>query len=185
MDDGVAWGKARAEILNHPDLEEPGARITCPFYLGQMRGKVQIDLALGDIVEPVKMTLPRMRYKNMPLMGEDFSILTYPAESIFAENLHIALAKKEANSRMKDYYDLLKLSQSLDNRIKLKNAIEATFHNRKLLVPKAISFDAAQMGSLQTRWAHFLTREKLIDAPGNIGEVIEALNVFLKPMGFK
>lgn len=179
LDDGVIWGRAEAEMLSHPDLEEPGARIICPFHLGQMRGKVQMDLALGDVVEPVKMMLPRMRYKDMPLMGEDFSVLTYPAESIFAEKLHIILAKKEANSRMKDYYDLLKLTQSLDNPKKLKQAIQATFQNRKMAVPKGISFDAAQIGALQSRWAHFLAREKLADAPRDLAEVIKTLNDFL------
>ena len=165
LDDGVTWGRAEAEILSHLDLEEPGARILCPFHLGQMRGKVQIDLALGDVVEPVQMMLPRMCYKGLPLMGDDFSILTYPPESIFAEKLHIALAKKEANSRMKDYYDLLKLSQSLDSPKKLRAAIEATFQNRKMAVPRGILFNAAQIEALQTRWAHFLTREKLYGSP--------------------
>ncbi|MES2503712.1 MAG: nucleotidyl transferase AbiEii/AbiGii toxin family protein [Myxococcota bacterium] len=182
LDDGVTWGRAEAEVLSHPDLEEPGARIICPFQLGQVRGKVQMDLALGDVVDPVKMTLPRMHYKGMPLMGQDFSILTYPPESIFAEKLHIASAKKETNSRMKDYYDLLKLSQSLESPQKLKAAIEATFQNRKTAVPKGIFFDAAQIEVLQIRWAHFLIREKLTDAPRDIAEVIESLNDFLKKL---
>lgn len=182
-DDGITWGRPKAEVLSHPNLEEPGVRIVCHFQLGQMRGKVQMDLALGDAVEPVKMTLPRMHYKGVPLVGEDFSVFTYPPESIFAEKLHIVLTKKEANSRMKDYYDLLKLSQSLNDKEKLKHAIEATFQNRKMELSSRILFDEPQIEILQTRWAHFLAKEKLTDTPRNIKDVVDILNKFLTHCG--
>jgi predicted nucleotidyltransferase component of viral defense system len=48
-------------------------------------------------------------------LGEDFSVLAYPPETVFAEKLNIVFKKGGKNTRMKDYYDLLQLTaQSLN-----------------------------------------------------------------------
>lgn len=180
LDDGIVWGKPVGEALNHPDMQESGARIMSHFSLDRMRGQIQMDLALGDIVDPVYLMLPRLQYKGIPLHGDNFSILTYPPESIFAEKLHIAVAKKEINSRMKDYYDLLKLSQISMDQLKLRNCLEATFINRDTQIIDVISFDAPSIEAIQQRWSSFLAKEKLRDAPNNISDVIEIINKVLK-----
>lgn len=180
LDDGIAWDKPVGEALSHPDMQEPGARIMSHFSLDRMRGQIQMDLALGDIVDPVSLMLPRLQYKGVPLVGSNFSILTYPPESIFAEKLHIAVVKKDNNSRMKDYYDLLKLGQSSMDRLKLTNCIEATFNNRATRMIDLISFEASSIEAMQRRWSSFLAKEKLRDAPNNISDVIEIINKVLK-----
>lgn len=180
LDDGIVWGKPIGEALSHPDMQESGARIMSSFSLDRMRGQIQMDLALGDNVDPVYLMLPRLQYKGVPLIGGKFSILTYPPESIFAEKLHIAVAKKENNSRMKDYYDLLKLSQSSMNQEKLRNCIEKTFNNRATQMVDFISFEASSIEAMQRRWSALLAKEKLRDAPNNISDVIEIINKVLK-----
>lgn len=95
LDDGITWNPAKASTLNHPEMPYPGARIICPFHLGQMKGQVRMDLAFGDQVEPVKTTLFKIQYKGKPLVGEDFSLLAYPPETIFSEKLQIALVRIE------------------------------------------------------------------------------------------
>jgi hypothetical protein len=180
LDDGIVWEKPFGEALNHPEMNEPGARIMCHFLLGRMRGQIQIDLALGDVVKPVYFVLPRLDYNGIPLVNGDFSVLTYPPESIFAEKLHIILSKRENNSRMKDYYDLLKLSQSSMKKLKLKNSIEATFKNREMKVADSIFFEEEALNMIQAKWASFLAKEKLNDAPNKISDVIETINNILK-----
>jgi predicted nucleotidyltransferase component of viral defense system len=180
LDDGIVWDKPVGETLSHPDMQEPGARIMSNFSLDRMRGQIQMDLALGDNVDPVYLMLPRLQYKGVPLFGGNFSILTYPPESIFAEKLHIAVAKKENNSRMKDYYDLLKLCQSSMNHLKLRNCIETTFSNRATQMIDLISFDTSSIEAMQLRWSSFLAKERLKDAPNNISDVIETINKVLR-----
>ena len=40
-----------------------------------------IDIALGDQVEPISQHITVLRYREKPLLGDDFSILAYPRES--------------------------------------------------------------------------------------------------------
>lgn len=180
INDGIQWEPAKSEILDHPDLEEPGLRVICHFHLGKMRGQVHMDLAIGDVVQPVKISLPRIRYKGIPLIGEDFSLLSYPSESIFAEKLHIIISKRENNTRMKDYYDLAKLSQQISDYQKLRQAIEATFNNRRTLLIQSVTFDSNALEILQKQWHNFLTKENLDDVPKQIVDVISLINLALK-----
>lgn len=176
LDDGIVLVKSEGELLKHPDMEESGVRVMCHFQLGKMRGQVQMDLAFGDIFEPVRIVLEKMRYKGVCLVGENFSILAYPPESIFAEKLHVVVSKKELNTRMKDYYDLWKLCSKLADLKKLKNSINSTFKNRHKKPTSKISFNEIQIEILQTRWINFLKKEKLQSAPNQISQVIKVIN---------
>lgn len=180
IDDGITWGKLEGSILNHPAMDYPGARIICRFNLGQMRGYVRIDLAFGDFVEATKIVLRKIRYKGQPLIGDDFSLLAYPPETIFSEKLQIALARGAGNTRMKDYYDLFKLSNTALNPKTLRRSIQATFSNRKMDINHQIPFDPSVIERLQTYWSRYRAKEKLEDAPENISDIIERLNVLLK-----
>lgn len=172
LEDGITWGKIQGGALSHFDMEYPGARIACHFHLGQMKGRVRMDFALGDVVEAVKFKLPKVRYKGEPLVGQDFHLLTYPPETIFSEKLHTALAKKEGNTRMKDYYDLFKLSHSPIRAEKLKKEIHSTFGNREMEVVERVQFDQSITDQLQIYWSRFRTRQKLHDSPEDIAEII-------------
>jgi len=111
MDDCLQWGEIEGSPLTHPDMPYPGVRTICHFLIGKMRGHVQLDMAIGEAKEAIPTPLKRIRYKNEPLMGADFSILSYPRELIFAEKLQIALKKGEDNTRLRDFYDMFKLMQ--------------------------------------------------------------------------
>lgn len=181
FDDGIEWTAAKGTPLNHPEpeMEYSGARIVCNFHLGKMRGQIRMDLALGDKVKAAKIVLPRMRYRGKPLIGEDFHLLAYPPETIFAEKLQIALSRKELNTRMKDYYDLYQLCHSELNIKELRQSIRATFSNRNMTPTHKIAFDLSSLDKLQTVWSRYRTKEKLQEAPENIADIIKHVNHLL------
>lgn len=179
VDDGIKWMEVEGEPLVHPDMATPGTRIVCRFLFGNMKGVVRMDMALGDVVEAVKMPLERMKYKGNPIFGETFSLFVYPPEAIFAEKLYISIKKKGQNTRMKDYYDLSKLADHhLDHR-KLRDCIQKTFTNRNLPLITQIQFKNEDTAQLQVYWEHFLKRDRMAGLPATIAEMIDKVNAFL------
>lgn len=181
LDDGLTWSEPTGDALNHPEMDYPGVRIKCDFKLGKAKGVVRMDLAIGDLVEAKKIFLERIRYRGEPLVGDDFHIVSYPPETIFSEKLQIALKRGGNNTRMKDYYDLFKLSQldSLDLHA-IKKSIAVTFTKRGTDVVTKIDFDKTVIDQLQIYWSGFVRKMKLTDVPALINEVIEVINRRLK-----
>ena len=161
MDDGLIWDPPDGAPLNHPEMDYPGVRIRCVFRLGTAKGLLRMDLAIGDLVEAKKIPLERIRYRGQPLIGPDFNILAYPPETIFSEKLQIAIKRGIKNTRMKDYYDLFKLSrlESL-NFETVRHNIEVTFSKRKTQTVAAIDFTSETIERLQAYWAAFLRKSK-------------------------
>ena len=180
VDDGIVWEQIQHSQLNHPEMTHPGIRIVCDFLLGEMRGQVRMDLAFEDVVPAEKTSLKRIRYKGIPLLGEDFDLFTYSQESIFSEKLQIAIKKGVFNTRMKDYYDLYKLCFAKLSKEKLKECLDTTFKSRKTDLPEKLTFEESSMTKLQEMWAHYLRKQRLHDAPAQIEDVMKKVNLILK-----
>lgn len=180
LDDGITWGDIEGAPLEHPDMDQPGVRIACRFLLGKAKGVVRLDMALGDVVEAIRMPLTRMQYKNEPIFGESFSLLVYPPETVFAEKFQITLKKGGQNTRMKDYYDLARLiDYPLDAR-KVRQSVQAVLKHRGTPPTTQLAFTAAEAIQLQTYWEHFLKREQMTGAPTRIEAIINTVNAYLK-----
>jgi Nucleotidyl transferase AbiEii toxin, Type IV TA system len=119
-------------------------------------------------------------------LGNDtFQLLAYPVESAIAEKLEAMVALGNANSRMKDFYDVWIYSNHLDfNTNSLLKAIDATFKNRE--TPLAAEEFEALMTSLagahRVHWNAFVKKigdAQLIDA---FGKVLEDLKIFAMPV---
>lgn len=70
-----------------------------------MKDKIQIDVGVGDAVEPKNLKIKLFQYRGKPFFEEAISLLVYPIETIFAEKLETVISKGAGNSRMKDYHD--------------------------------------------------------------------------------
>src|SRR5690606_26638488 len=87
--------------------------------------------------------------------------------TVFAEKLEAIATLGIANSRMKDYFDLLALmrEQAMDLEA-LADAIRATFQRRGTAPPEGVPFgltDAfASDAQKQSLWAAFLRRNRLV-----------------------
>lgn len=181
LDDGLTWDLPTGSPLNHPEMEYPGVRIKCLFRLGTAKGMVHMDLAVGDSVEAKKTSLERIRYRGKPLIGQDFTILAYPPETIFSEKLQIVMKRAGLNTRMKDYYDLFKLAhlESL-NPTHVRQSIERTFSNRGTDLKTEIVFEAEVFERLQLYWAAFVKKMNLTDVPTILTDLVAVINHRMK-----
>ena len=95
-----------------------------------IRENLQIDIATGDPITPQPIV-----YKYLPILGDNhINVWSYNLETIIAEKLETILRRAEANSRIRDYYDLFLIytkGWKDVNILDLRKAITKTFSNRK------------------------------------------------------
>ncbi|WP_325166827.1 MULTISPECIES: nucleotidyl transferase AbiEii/AbiGii toxin family protein [unclassified Stenotrophomonas] len=105
-----------------------GLRMRLQARLGNALCHVQWDVGFGDAVLQAP---PECEY---PVLLDEFPpprLRVYPREAVFAEKLEAIAALGIANSRMKDYFDLLALAREGQMaRTALVAAISATFERR-------------------------------------------------------
>ena len=183
--DEFSFQFSKIEILSQPHMNYPGFRITLHANLGKMKDQVQVDVGIGDAVSPENREVKLFRHKGKPMFEGEIMLLTYPLETIFAEKFETSVFKGPANSRMKDYHDLLLLSRSGElDLAKLKSTIAETFKTRKTPLTHQIKFDPAEVQTLQKVWgAHLRGLEEIattLNLPKNIEEAIDEINALLK-----
>jgi len=111
-------------------------------------------------------------------------VRAYPIETVVAEKFQAMVALGERNSRMKDFFDLLYLSNTFefDGEILCK-AIRRTFERRKTPLPVTIPIGLTDTfaDSNEAMWNAFLRRSEQTDSV-NFTEAIETLRVFFAPI---
>ena len=94
-----------------------------------------MDIGFGDAVEPgvEDIDLPVLLDMPSPHLRAD------PPETVIAEKFHLMVVLGRANSRMKDYYDVWKLTSAFDiEHERLRRAIVATFSRRSTVIPAVV-----------------------------------------------
>ena len=106
-----------------------GFRATLNVKVDSIRENFQIDIATGDPITPKPIV-----YKYRPILGESFvNVWSYNIETVIAEKLETILRRAEANSRIRDYYDIYLIYTKGWNHVKiddLRKAIDKTFEKR-------------------------------------------------------
>lgn len=165
-------------------MQYPGYRVSLNASFAHMKDKIQIDVAIGDIVEPLILELPQIKYRGKPFFENVISLHVYPLETIFSEKLESILSRGAANSRMKDYHDLILLlrSKKITDQKKLKKSILDTFLQRGTTL-KSIQFDVTDLDALQRLWALHLrdlgVSANELNLPQEIAVVIEEVNRYI------
>jgi hypothetical protein len=185
LKDGFTYTWGGIELLTQPHMEYPGFRVSLNVSLGKMRDKIQIDIGVGDLVEEIEASFRPTEYKGEPIFDGEISLLTYPAEFIFAEKLETILSKGAFNSRMKDFHDVLLMTREpglLDDP-KIKKAVHATFKNRGTEFRHPIDFGSEGIKLLQKQWdLHLKSLRDMKDKlrlPSHVSEVITEMNQWL------
>lgn len=179
--DGVEFDRDRLEVTaNREDLVYGGLRLQTYASVGGARLRIVIDIGFGDAVEPglEELQLPVLLDQPSPVLR------AYARETVVAEKFQAMVMIGQANTRLKDYYDLWVLSESYEfDQARLATAIAATFKRRRTAVPTEIpdglrpAFynDEAKVA----QWRAFV--EDVAVDPGELGVVAEALAAFLMP----
>ncbi|MGI9506712.1 MAG: nucleotidyl transferase AbiEii/AbiGii toxin family protein [Geminicoccaceae bacterium] len=179
--DGLAFDQAglNAEPIRE-DQAYGGVRVKTKALLGKTQIPVQIDIGFGDAITPAAQTLefPAL------LSSEGPRLKAYPRETVVAEKLQAIVALGIANSRMKDFYDLLALSRLFEFQGELlTKAIRATFKRRRTSLPTetpvGLSDAFARNGEKAKQWAAFTGRETLLVPVSSLEEAIELISAFV------
>ena len=159
LEDGLVFD--RQSILveeTQIDAHYQGIRIKLTVLLERIRIPVQIDIGFSD---EITSKAESIEYPNILPNLETVHMKGYPKETVVAEKFHAMIRHADANSRMKDYYDLWLILETFGFESRsLRKAIETTFKNRDTDLPSerpaslSIEFAAAN----NARWNNFLEK---------------------------
>ncbi len=149
--------------------------------MDNVRLKVQIDFGVGDVMVPG----PRMIEYPVFLGSDTIQLLAYPVESAIAEKLQAMVALGNANSRMKDFYDVWICSNHLDfNADMLLKAIDATFKKRETPVPAGY-FEALTTAFIEghrVQWNAFVKKMGEGELTDAFDRVVNQIAIFVMPL---
>lgn len=181
-DDAVSFdtGTITAERIKE-DAEYEGIRIKLTGYLDRTRHTLQFDIGFGDVIvpKPVDMTYPSLLDMDPP------HLKAYTLESVIAEKFQAGVYLAEANSRMKDFYDIYELCLGFDfDGATLYEAVFQTFERRKTdlpEVPALLSGSFPLTADKQTQWMAFQRRIG-VSVDTGFPQVCEGIRGFLGPV---
>ena len=159
----------------------PGIRVRFLGLLGNSRIYMQIDIGFADDIFP---GTENIQYPT--LLGMDQPILRgYRSETIIAEKFHAMTYLGDANSRMKDFFDIWLFSKhySYDGTT-LQQSILRTFKRRKTPLPKnpPPTFQVEFAETHQRMWEIFVNKIQGDSIPYDFLSVISDIASFLIPI---
>ena len=128
VEDGVSFRISKVQdIMEGHEYE--GLRFMIECSMDRLKQTIKIDISTGDEITP-----GAIEYK-LPLIIEDRSIdlWAYNLETLLAEKLETIMVRAEANTRMRDFYDihvLLEQDAVTIDRDTMKAAFYATCNKR-------------------------------------------------------
>jgi hypothetical protein len=166
-DDGVLFLPDSVSVSNiRRNDPYGGRRVKLAGRLGTVKLSLQIDVGIGDAVYPPPELLEFPSLLDVPRPV----LRAYRPETSIAEKLHAMVELGEANSRMKDYFDIGELARTHDfDGETLSRAIRETFKRRNTGVPPdPISFvgSISRAPGAQRQWAAFLSKSRPRTAEG-------------------
>ena len=182
-DDGLVFDadSVSVEPIRAED-EYGGRRVTFVVRLGQARVSLQVDVGFGDAVTPAA---EFVAYPSL-LGMETPRLRAYPKETVVAEKAEAMVKLGLANTRMKDFYDLLVLSRTFAfEGAKVRDAIAATFERRGTAIPSeppvALTEAFLTDDTKRKQWKAFVNRSGLEKRVGELGDVLDELAPFALP----
>ena len=181
IEDGVAFRITKVQdIMEGHEYE--GVRFMIECTMDKLKQTIKIDISTGDEITP-----RAIAYK-LPLIIEDRSIdlWAYNLETLLAEKLETIMVRAEANTRMRDFYDihvLLKQEVVTVDRAILKNAFYATCKRRESTEQIATIDDVinkiADDGVMRQQWNNYRKTNYYV---GNLewDDVIESAKILRK-----
>lgn len=188
LNDGFVFQDVKVNNLTHFHMHYSGAEVTAVANFGEIKFKLSIDIGFGDIVDPIRYSIPLLGSSKGAIFEPSVNLLCYPKEFIFAEKLETIIYRGFLNSRMKDFHDLhslitCELSDSFSN---LKMIIQSVFDHRGTSLNIPIVYTATELPQLRSFWQGYLrglkSGEKVI--PRDFDNIVIAINKWLNSKVF-
>ena len=182
QDDGVRFDLGSMKVEKDRVGIIPGGKVVMKAYVHTARVELRVDVGFGNPITPEvrKILMPTLLDKDQPRP----EVLAYPMETVVAEKVHAMVQFGFENTRLKDYYDLLRLSEKFefdgDFMVEaMRNTFEA--QNRELPDLPLDSFDEDFVEENEKRWKNFLTKIS-DDSAVPFDEVVDAVSEFVTPV---
>lgn len=164
LGDGIVFDSesVRADTIRE-DNTYGGTRINLVARIGSARCALQVDVGFGDAVTPEAATVA------FPTLLQDFQapvLRVYPIYTVIAEKYQAMVMLGQANSRMKDFYDLAVIGRRTELAgATLAGAIAATFVRRNTAIPTerplALTGQFSEDAAKVHQWQAFLNKNRL------------------------
>jgi predicted nucleotidyltransferase component of viral defense system len=184
-DDGVRFDSGALEVGPiREDQEYGGVRAVVVARVAAAEVRLQVDIGFGDAVTPEATEVDFPALLDFPAPR----LRAYPRETVVAEKLEAMVHLGLANSRMKDFYDLVILSRLFDyDGDVLARAIRATFERRKTPIPTrlpvALTASFTEDATKSRQWSAFLRKSGAAEA-ADLRVTVSAIVSFVqKPLG--
>ena len=182
-DDGLDFPQdsIKGEAIRDVSLYS-GIRIRLIGMIGRTRIPVQVDIGFGDAAA---LLAEELEYPT--LLGQDAPrILSYRPEYVVAEKLEAMVALGDINTRLKDYYDLWRISRTMDmHRDDLIDALRKTFQHRRVAIPEELPPGLADGFADLARsrmWSAFIGRNGLDAGEVSFSDVVMELRNYCWPL---
>ena len=181
VDDGLVFDPETVEAQGiKEDADYEGVRIRFRGQLGNARIHMQVDVGFGDIVHPDAVLADYAALLDLPAP----SLRMYPPETVVAEKAEAMVHLGSLNSRMKDFYDLWRMSQQFEfHGDALYEAVRGTFENRgtKVIEFDELALDLGNNENFGKQWNAFLQKSKLA-GPDDFAVILASISEFLAPV---
>jgi hypothetical protein len=184
-EDGIAY-QPESIAIAPIRVESPvlGLRAHFDATLARTRLRYQVDVGLGDAVYPPTEGVPSGSLLGLPVAN----LRAYTPYTTVAEKLEAVAVLGNANSRIKDYYDLALLPRTLafDGSL-LAEAIRRTFARRSTPIPEdvpdGLSDAFAQTPVNASRWKGFLDKGRLLESErAGLEQIVREIRTFALPV---
>lgn len=183
-DDGLRFDAATvtAEQITE-DADYQGVRVQFVGILENARIPIHIDLGFGDVITPAPIETEIPSLLDMP-KGK---LLTYPRESVIAEKFEAMVSLGLANSRMKDFYDVWRLSHDfLFQGSSVAEAIRKTLARRETQLPSrtpvVFTPEFFNDADKKKQWAAFCSKNRGYIPERSLESVCQKIADFLMPL---
>jgi len=181
VDDGLSFDTESviAQRIKE-DADYEGVRVRFRGQLGNARIHMQVDVGFGDLIHPGAI---QVDYPSLLDMGRP-SLRSYTPESVIAEKSQAMVHLGNLNSRMKDFYDIWRMSRQFDFKGEtLREAFQLTFDIRgtQFIIFEELKKEMLESEHMETQWRAFC-RKVPVEAPGSFADVLESISEFLTPV---
>ena len=179
-DDGLVFDPKSLRVARIKEEQEyEGLRVNLVARLERAKIHLQVDIGFGDVIVPP----PKEIQYPVLLKFPSPRLRAYPREAVVAEKLEALVKLGMANTRMKDFYDLWRLSQDFDfDGALLIEAIKSTFTRRGTEVPGlplALTDEFSRDSQKAKQWQAFLKKSGLEQGQATLQAVAADLARFL------
>jgi len=179
-DDGVVFDATSLKVAPiREDQAYGGVRVALVAHIASAVVRLQIDVGFGDAITPAASQAVFPPLLDFPAPH----LLVCPRETVVAEKLEAVVQLGMANSRMKDFYDIVILSTSFefDGQL-LVDAIRATFKRRGTLIPKqrpvALTPAFTEDTNKMLQWKAFVQKSG-IERTAELASIVASVAAFI------